>query len=298
MSAKKTLDDLRSEIDVIDTAIHDLLIKRTEVVEGVREFKKDEAVKIRPAREAEILYRLVARHRGVFPKRELARIWREIIVATLGFEGPFSAAYFDSDDCGYGDLTRDQYGSFTPTTAHTSVRRVIEAVRAQQATVGVLPLPRRDDQDPWWRHLVTERDDAPRIIARLPFTHGANARGKNLEALVICPVVQEPTGRDRSFIALEAADEIGMAALARALESARLPSLFTALWHFNKEADPWLYLAEVDGFVAAGDQRLARFSEALDESSGAGLKRVIPLGGYGVPLTEDELGPPRKGGRS
>ena len=292
---KKILQGLRREIDGIDTSIHDLLIRRTGVVERVREAKKDEAVKIRPAREAEILYRLLDRHHGHFPKRELARVWREIIVATLSFEGPFSATYLEGDDgCGMGDLTRDQYGSFTPMTARTSARRVIDTVGAQDAVVGILPLPRPGDEDPWWRHLVAEDPDTPRIIARLPFISGGNQRGRELEALVICPVDQEPTGRDRSFIAIEADGEIGRAALQRALAAAAMPPLFSAPLLFNAANGPWLYLVEVDGLVSAG--RLESFTGVLGDSPEITPRRVISLGGYAVPLAAADLDRQKGGG--
>ncbi len=291
---EKKLQGLRREIDGIDTTIHDLLIRRTGVVERVRTLKKDETVKIRPAREAEILYRLVGRHRGHFPKRELARVWREIIVATLSFEGPFSATYLKGGDgCGMGDLARDQYGSFTPMTALTSARLVIEAVGAQDSTVGILPLPRPGDEDPWWRHLAAGEPGTPKIIARLPFISGGNQRGGEPEALVICPVDQEPTGRDRSFIAIEAVGEIGRAALARALAAAAMPPLFSAPLHFNEGKDHWLCLAEVDGLAAPGSGCVRRLTDALDEMAESNVHRVTVLGGYAVPLTAADLGPPK-----
>ncbi len=294
---KKKLQGLRRDIDGIDTAIHDLLIHRTEVVEMVRDLKKDEAVKIRPAREAEILYRLLNRHQGHFPKRELARVWREIIVATLGFEGPFSAAYLEGGDgCGMGDLARDQYGSFTPMTALASARLVIEAVGAQDSTVGVLPPPQPGDQDPWWRHLAAGVPGAPKIIARLPFISGGNQRGGELEALVICPVDQEPTGRDRSFIAIETAGEIDRAALARALAAAAMPPLFSAPLHFNKKNGHWLCLAEVDGLKDPNGGCLRCLGDALNEEPDTNVSRVITLGGYAVPLTAADLGPQKGGG--
>ena len=89
---KDDLQSLRQEIDDIDDSIHDLIMARTRVVERVRKAKRGDKIKIRPAREAEILYRLLARHKGPFPKQELAGIWRDMIVATLRFEGPFSVA--------------------------------------------------------------------------------------------------------------------------------------------------------------------------------------------------------------
>ena len=284
MKADEQLDALRREIDAIDSSIHDLLMQRTDVVEKVRDLKRPYRIKIRPAREAEILYRLVSEHKGPFPKRELVRMWRELIVATLSMEGPFSVAvHMPEDGSGLWDLARDQYGSFTPMTAHVSARRVIEAVRSQQATVGVLPLPRRDDSDPWWRHLAAEDRDAPRIIARLPFTGPGGGMGA--EALAICPVAQEPTGRDCTYVAIEAKEQIGLARLGSALEGAGLPCAYTASWHDDEEPGRWLYLAEVTVYLAPDDRRIKRL---LEDIALAGA-RSIHLGGYAKPLEPWEL---------
>ena len=64
MSRQRTLDEVRAEIDSIDDAIQDLLIRRTALVEEVRSIKRDWRVKIQPSREADIIYRLVERHHG------------------------------------------------------------------------------------------------------------------------------------------------------------------------------------------------------------------------------------------
>ena len=189
---KNKLEALRREIDAIDDSIQDLITQRTKVVEIVRNAKRDQKIKIKPTREAQILYRLMDRHTGPFPKKELARIWRELIIATRRFEGPFSVAVsVPEGELGYWNMARDQYGAFTPMTGHDSSRSVIEAVRNQEATVGILPLPRIDDDDPWWRFLVSKAPETPRIIARLPFISSGNGPGEGLEALAICPVGKE-----------------------------------------------------------------------------------------------------------
>lgn len=286
MDAERSLDALRHEIDVIDDAIHDLIIRRTELVEGVRDIKKDARVKIRPSREAEILYRLIARHRGPFPKRELVAIWRNLIVATLGFEGPFSAAvYVPPDGAGYWDLARDHFGMFTPMTRHTSVRSVIEAVHRQDATVGVLPMPQSDDLDPWWRHLVTKQPETPRIIARLPFAGPGNGIGGRLEALAICPVPLTATGRDRSLFAIEAGERLGLNQLSKLLAGIGLLPTFAILWSEDQGPRTFLYLVEVEGFLTDDDNRLG-----LVRDLGKDITRVILLGGYATPLTPEELG--------
>lgn len=285
-SKEEKLVELRKEIDSVDSAIHKLIMRRTKVVEGVCGVKEGSAVKIRPSREAAILYRLCAEHQGYFPKRELCRIWRELIVATLSFEGPFSAAVFHSEETpGYWDLARDQYGTFTPMQRHVSTRAVIEAVCEQQATVGVLPFPSRDKDEPWWRFLVSETPETPKIIARLPFIPDANTNDKNLDALVICPVPQEETGRDRSILAVESEEDIGFPAIERALSQAGFTVVFHQLWHDPNGPPGWTYLVEVFGFVGPNNSQMSRLFDGL----GNRVSRLIHLGGYGTPLTEADL---------
>ena len=280
MTSKKSLNALRKEIDAIDDSLHDLIMRRTKVVEKVREVKAGERVKIRPAREAEILYRLMGRHKGAFPKRELCRMWRELIVATLSMEGPFSVAVFMPEgNADLWDLARDQYGSFTTMTGYASERQLINAVRLQKSTVGILPLPRPDDADPWWRHIVNEDEMTPRIIARLPFAGVGNCRNKNLEALAICPVAHHPTGRDRSFMAIETKKEITLSRLREAFDGIGL-SLVSCYKHSR---DSRLYLAEIDEYIADDDSRITGLVESLS------AVRVVLPGGYAIPFSEDEL---------
>src|SRR3546814_15977852 len=86
-----SLDDLRREIDEIDDAIHDLLMRRTELARQIGRAKGQGAVFMRPGREARVLRRLVARHTGPFPKPVVTRIWREILPGFPRLQGPFAA---------------------------------------------------------------------------------------------------------------------------------------------------------------------------------------------------------------
>ena len=283
---KDELQALRREIDVIDDSIHDLIMERTRVVERVRKTKRGDKIKIRPDREAEILYRLMARHKGPFPKQELARIWREMIIATLRFEGPFSVAVAaPEDEVGYWDLARDQYGTFTPMTRHISSRSVVEALRNQDATVGVLPMPRPDDEQRWWPLMVSVAPDTPRVIARLPFIPQDPVQGPGIEALVICNVGQEETGRDHSFIAVEAEEDIGFGVIESALDQAGLTPDFHQLWHDPNRPAAWTYLVKISVFVNVEGRRMQRLMDGL----GQRVKRVVHLGGYATPLDAADM---------
>lgn len=296
MSEEISLDDLRREIDAIDDNIHDLIMRRTKVVEQVREAKRGQKVKIRPARECQILYRLNERHKGPFPKRELARIWRELIVATLSFEGPFAVGVHMPEEPNLGEprtdrrtgrwnMARDQYGSFTPMSVFPSASRLVNAVRANDVTVGILGLPERKEDKPWWIHLASSNADTPRIITRLPFIGGPTDRSNHEEALVICSVAPEPTGRDRTYIVVETGVETGLERLSTAVKQASMESVFSSFWHDPERPSRHLYLVEVDGFIADGDSRLNRLSECLDGSASA----ILTIGSYGLPLTPEQL---------
>ncbi len=95
---------------------------------------------------------------------------------------------------GFWDLARDHYGSHTPMSAYRSIGQVIRAVTEGQAAVGVLPMPQEGEPDPWWRHLLSEDEDAPRVVARLPFGARGNARSDGADALAIGRGAQQETG--------------------------------------------------------------------------------------------------------
>jgi chorismate mutase / prephenate dehydratase len=296
MSADTSLDALRQEIDEIDNNIHDLIMRRTQVVEQVREAKRGQTVKIRPARECSILYRLIERHKGPFPKRELARIWRELIVATLSFEGPFSIGVHmpdapDPDEprhdrrSGRWNMARDQYGSFTPMSGYPSAGRLIDAVRSHEATIGVLAIPERKEKTPWWPHLATQAEGTPRIITRLPFIGSPGDRGPNDQALVICPVEPEPTGQDRTYLVVETSDEIGLDRLATACKQAQMEAKFTSVWVDPETPSRYLHLAEVEGFISDDDSKILRLSECLEGAASS----IMTIGSYGLPLSNEQL---------
>jgi chorismate mutase / prephenate dehydratase len=273
------LADLRRHIDEIDDRLHDLLIERAAIVGKVAASKKNGDVAFyQPAREAEILRRLAARHRGALPFASIVRIWREMLAATVGIETSFAVVVLTSaEGHGFWDLARDHFGSHTPMSAHRSIGQVIRAVTKGQASVGILPMPQEGDPDPWWPHLLSEDPDAPRVIARLPFGARGNARSNGADALAIGPGKQLATGADRTFFAAESAADISRARFLGMLSSLDLICTFFASW---EHAEGAVNLVEIDGFVLPSDPRLAAFRAAL----GKALYRLLPFGGYAVPL--------------
>ena len=89
-STPSDLTGLRRRLDEIDDRLQDLLIERAEIVSMVAASKRDgNQPAFQPAREAEIIRRLVGRHRGAFPVATLVRMWREMLAATVRLAIPF-----------------------------------------------------------------------------------------------------------------------------------------------------------------------------------------------------------------
>lgn len=290
-----SLTDLRREIDRIDEALHDLLMERATVVEQVRSAKRGDAGGIwRPAREAEVVRRLVARHRGALPKSVIVRLWRELMSALVGIQGPFAVAVFEgARGNGYWDLARDHFGGIAPMRRHPTVRSVIHAVADGEAAAGVLPLPEDGEDHPWWPLLGKAASGAPiRVCARLPFAPGGNGQGARLGALVVGDLPFDRSGADHSYLLVESPAGVSRASLVAALAEVRLQPVFLAAWQDGGQEVPILYLVEVEDHVGDDDTRLARLAEAE-----RAITSVRVIGGYATPLREADLGlPPRRSG--
>jgi chorismate mutase / prephenate dehydratase len=278
------LAELRRCLDEIDDKLHDLLIKRAEVVSVVAASKREgKLAAFQPGREAQIIRRLVDRHSGDFPVATLVRMWREMLAATVQLQSMFAVAVFAPiESQGFWDLARDHYGSHTPMSAYHSIGQVIRAVTEGRASVGVLPMPQEGETDPWWRHLLSKDEDAPRVVARLPFGGRGNARTDGAGALAIGRGVQQETGQDRVLLAAESSTDISRGRILRTISSLGLVCTFFASY---EHADSAVNLIEIEGFVPIADPRLDSFRKQL----GGALHRLLPFGGYAVPLSAAAL---------
>ena len=282
------LEQLRRRIDEIDNRLQDLLVERINIVSGVAAHKRsnDGLAAHQPAREAEIIRRLVLRNHGLFPPATLVRMWRELLAATTRLQGAFTiAVYAPAETQGFWDLARDHYGSHTPMLTYRSTAQVIRALNEGQAAIGVLPMPQEEEPDPWWRHLLSTHDKAPHVIARLPFGARGNARSDRVDALAIGHGGQRQTGRDRTLIATENAPDISRGRMFSTLSALGLSCTFMAS---SEHAEGVNTLIEIEGFVPISDPRLERLREQL----GPALYRLLGFGGYAVPLSAAELSDP------
>jgi chorismate mutase len=165
-----TLADLRDEIDRIDETMHGLLMQRGEIIDRLIAVKQtqESGSAFRPAREADMMRRLVGRHRGILPLDTAESIWRVIIATFTYVQAPFTVhADLSAGDANVRDSARFHFGFTVPFVAHMGAASVVEAVSESKGDLGLVPAFAVPGAGAWWNAL--EFDAAPKIIARLPF---------------------------------------------------------------------------------------------------------------------------------
>lgn len=169
-----SLPALRAEIDRIDAEMHRLLMERGEIIGRLIEAKRttETGSAFRPAREADMMRRLVERHRGILPLDTAESILRVIIATFTYIQAPYRLhADLSAGEPAMRDSARFHFGFTVPFDGHMGAAGVIAALDAAPGDLGLIPATATSG-GAWWRAL--EAPDAPKIIARLPFIERAD----------------------------------------------------------------------------------------------------------------------------
>jgi chorismate mutase len=164
---------LRQEIDTIDEQVHRLLMARGDIIDRLISVKQTQEIgsAFRPAREAEMMRRLVQRHRGILPLDTVESIWRVIISTFTFVQAPFAIhADISLGESAMRDSARFHFGFTVPYVSHFSAPAAVEAVARSKGDLALVSAT--SSPTPWW--IALEPDGAPKIIARLPFVERAD----------------------------------------------------------------------------------------------------------------------------
>jgi chorismate mutase len=170
-----SLAELRREIDRIDESMHGLLMERGEIIDRLIATKQTQETgsAFRPAREADMMRRLVDRHKGTLPLDTAESIWRVIISTFTYVQAPFSVhADLSAGDAAMRDSARFHFGFTVPFVPHADAASVVASVSDSRGDLGLVPAFGVAGAGAWWNAL--ESDSTPKIIARLPFVERAD----------------------------------------------------------------------------------------------------------------------------
>jgi len=193
--AVEILNDLRSEIDRIDARMHEMLMERGKIIDRLIAVKAREGsgCAFRPGREADMMRRLVSRHKGILPLDTVESIWRIIISTFTYVQTEYSVHTDISDgDARMRDSCRFHFGFTVPFVTHMGIGSVIDAVASAKGDLGLIPVE-SGSGGAWWTQLA--HPSAPRIIARLPFVERRD-HPAGMPLFVIAKPLTEGAARD------------------------------------------------------------------------------------------------------
>jgi len=148
---KLSLLSIRKKIDKIDNKIHDLLMERAELVKDVKKEKRKEnnsdIIIYRPAREYEILIRLIKRHKGIISIKSLISIWRSLISTYISIQGQLKVTFTGNID----EIVSHHFGSDIKKIKNKSSLSCLKSLVDNKCNIIVLPFP--NQQYDWWINL-------------------------------------------------------------------------------------------------------------------------------------------------
>ena len=140
---KKTLAELRVEIDALDKKVQTLIGERATLAGKVAEVKKasdDNSVFYRPEREAQVLRSIIDRNESALKGKDMAHIFREIMSACLALEQPLNIAYLGPEGTFTQEAALKHFGHAVSTLDCASIDEIFHQVEKGNAHYGVVPI--------------------------------------------------------------------------------------------------------------------------------------------------------------
>ena len=138
-----TLKDARAKIDALDEQIQALISQRARIAQEVANIKKlagDGGDHYRPAREAEVLRRAVARNQGPLTDEVVAKLMREVMSACLSLESPLTIAYLGPEGTYTQMAVLKQFGDGVKARPAAAIDEIFRDVESGAADYGVVPV--------------------------------------------------------------------------------------------------------------------------------------------------------------
>jgi chorismate mutase/prephenate dehydratase len=140
------LKKARARIDRLDQQLQELIAERARVALDIRRIKAGAGGAndhYRPAREAEVLRRTIARNRelnGPLADEVMARLMREIMSACLALESPLAVSYLGPEGTYTQAAVYKHFGHQVSARVATAIDEIFRDVESGSATYGVVPI--------------------------------------------------------------------------------------------------------------------------------------------------------------
>ncbi|MDX2416778.1 MAG: prephenate dehydratase [Xanthomonadales bacterium] len=140
---QEALDEVRQEIDVLDSQIQALISARARLAQAVRESKGELANAVdyyRPEREAQVLRGVLERNQGPISDAEMLRLFREIMSVCMAQQEPLKIAFLGPEGTFTQQAVNRHFGHSVQAIGLTGIDDVFAQVEAAEADFGVVPV--------------------------------------------------------------------------------------------------------------------------------------------------------------
>jgi chorismate mutase/prephenate dehydratase len=136
-----TLEELRKQIDQIDSKLVELLNERARVVVNVGKVKgKTDKAIYAPEREKVVLQKILKENKGPLPDKTLTAIWRELMSGSFFLERPLRIAYLGPQGSFSHSAAMGKFGQSVEYEAVANIRSIFEEVSKSHCDLGVVPI--------------------------------------------------------------------------------------------------------------------------------------------------------------
>ena len=254
-----SLEDIRRRIDAIDAELLRLVDERASLATSVAVAKRaagdGDKFGLRPAREAQLVRRLLATPRQGAGAALTVRLWRELISDSLSKQGPFHLTVWGGASAPRTiEMARQRFGAAPPLRLAAKPEEALAGAKVLGG-VGVLALA---PDSAWWGRLLAE--PTLTVFAALPCLAAWGPTG----ALAVAEIEVDPSGDDDTFWVTDATEPAAVIeeALGRDGVAAELI-----------QATGGLKLFRLAGYYQRADQRLARAPGRLSGVIGAAARQ-------------------------
>lgn len=187
------LQSLRTEIDRIDTQLLRLMEERlscSAAIAACKAGEEDSRLRLRPAREQQVIDRLTARSAHM-PAPAVTAIWRELMGANLQAQGGVNiVVHCPEQPVLVTDRARLRFGGTAPIVAAGTAQDALDCARTREAIAVIEFSPLSS----WWVALF--HDEQLAIFDCLRDRHG------RIVALIVGRVAAQYLTRDSAFLVL------------------------------------------------------------------------------------------------
>ena len=136
-----SLEDLRKQIDKIDSKLIELLNERARIVIEVGKIKSQiDGPVYAPEREKEVFDKIAKANKGPLPDRTLQAIWRELMSGSFFLERPLRIAYLGPQGSFSHTAAMLKFGQSVEYEAVTDIRSIFDEVSKGHSDLGVVPI--------------------------------------------------------------------------------------------------------------------------------------------------------------